>query len=403
MAVDERNAPAQSDYGSMFRQYVVRGAEQTLTKVADRSSMDADGREQALLTLTYAMDLPEAWPVTRDLLVALAPRLEQAGYREEWIPYLERGVERCRTTGDSAAEGELLYQLGMIYQLLGQLDDARSQYERSAACFARIGDGRRQARALNRQAFVLRLQRRFDEAAQTADAAVSLLPVNDPERGYAAFIRGCLAWDNRDWPLAVQQYQEALRVAETSGDQRQIAWSLTNLGPALRASGRAEEAVACYQRAITILGEIDDRVHQAAARTNLGNYYLNTDQFELALALFLQAEEVFREVHDLLRVASITTNLSLVYRQLGQPDQAARYAEASIHFYQQLGDDASVVNAMNGLAEAHVDAGRDAEAEAVLDEAWALLQPIQDEPGNAVLVEDLTMIRSALARRKSRG
>ena len=335
--------------------------------------------------------------------MALAPRLEQAGYREEWIPYLERGVERCRATDDSAGEGELLRQLGMIYQLLGQFDDARDQYEGSAACFARIGDGRRQARALNRQALMFRLQRRLEEAGQAADAAICLLSPDDPERGYTAFIWGCIALDRGDWPLAVQHYQEALHFAETSGDQRQIAWSLNNLGPALRVSGRTEEAVACYQRAIAILGEIDDRVHQATARTNLGSLYLNTDQYDLALALFLQAEEVFREVHDLLRVASITTNLSLVYRQLGQPDKAAHYAEASIHFYRQIGDGASVVNAMNCLAEAYVDADRDAEAETVLDEAWALLLPIQDEPGNAVMVEDLNVIRSQLARRKAHG
>ena len=400
MAVEQDSAPASGDYASIFRQYVVRGAERTLTKVAGESPLDIDGREQALLTLTYAMDLPEAWPVTRDLLVTLAPRLEKAGYREEWMPYLERGVERCRAANDSAAEGELLYQLGMIYHLLGQLNDALSYFSRSAACFARVEDRHRQARALNRQAHVFRLQRRFEEAGRTADAAINLLPPDDPERGYTAFVWGCIALDKRDLPLAVRHYQEALRIAETSGERRRIAWSLTNLGPALRASGRIEEAVECYQRAIVILGEIDDWVHQAAARTNLGSVYLNTGQPELALALFLQAEKVLREVHDL-RVAPITTNLSMVYRLLGQPDKAAHYAEASIHFYREIGDEAGVINAMNCLAEACVDAGRDAEAEAVLDEASALLQPIQDEPGNAILAEDMAMIRAQLVQRKA--
>lgn len=401
MAVAETSSPAPADYSSMFRQYIVRGAEQTLTVVAGQSPMDTDERTQALLTLTYAMDLPEAWPVTRDLLVALAPRLEQAGYRDEWIPYLEQGVERCRTAGDSAAEGELLHQLAMICQLLGRLADARRHYAQSSECFARLGDGRRQARALNRQALVLRLQRRFTEAGFAADAAVRLLAPDDPERGYTAFIWGCIALDNRDWPLAVHHYQEALRIAETAGGSRQIAWSLTNLGPALRASGRSEDAVACFQRAIAIMDEIDDPVHQAAARTNLGNLYLNTNQYEAALEQYLQAEQVFREMHDL-RIASITTNLSLVYRQLGEPDKAAHYAEASIDFNRQIGDDASVVNAMNCLAEALMDADRDVQAEAVLDEAWTLLQPIQDEPGNDILVADLNTIRGQLAQRKAR-
>ena len=402
MAVAELSTPATaSDYSSLFRQYVLRGIEQTLTTVADPSALDTQGREQALLTLTYAMDLPEAWPVTRDLLVALAPRLEQAGYREEWIPFLEQGIERCRAAADSGAEGELLHQLGMIYQLLGQLDDARSQYAQSAACFVRSSDPRRQARALNRQALTFRLQRRLDEAAQAADAAWALLPPDDPERGYTAFIWGCIALDNRNWPLAVHHYQEALQVAEKGSDLRQVAWSLSNLGPALRASGRNDEAAACYERAIAILDDIDDRVHQAAARTNLGNLYLNTDQYEAARVMYEQAEQVFREVRDLVRLASITTNLSLVYRQLGEPDRAAHYADASVHFNRQIGNHNGVINALNCLAEAHLDANRDDEVAALLDEAWTLLQPVQDEPGAALLLTDLRANQERLARHKA--
>lgn len=403
MAVAELATPAAaSDYSSLFRHYVLRGAEQTLHTVADQGALDAQAREQALLTLTYAMDLPEAWPVTRDLLVALAPRLEQAGYREQWIPFLEQGIERCRAAGDGGTEGELLHQLGMIYQLLGQLDDARRQYAQSAACFVRLGDQRRQARALNRQALTFRLQRRLDEAGRAADAAWALLLPDDPERGYSAFIWGCIALDNQNWPLAVQHYQEALQVAEKGGDLRQIAWSLSNLGPALRASGRNDEAAACYERAIAILGDIDDRVHQAAARTNLGNLYLNTDQYQAARLMYEQAEQVFREVRDLVRLASITTNLSLAYRQLGQPDRAAHYADASIHFNRQIGNYNGVINAMNCLTEACLDANRDDQAAALLDEAWTLLQPVQHEPGAAPLLADLRANQDRLAQHKAR-
>ncbi|MEZ4769919.1 MAG: tetratricopeptide repeat protein [Caldilineales bacterium] len=396
------SAATAGDYASVFRRYVIRGAQQALSRVAGDSSAGAEDREQALLTLTYAMDLPEAWPATRELLMALAPQLEQAGYREQWLPYLERGIEKCRAAGDESAEGELLFQFGMIHQLLGQLADARSLYEQSAVCFAGVGDSHRQARALNRMALTFRLQHRLEEAGQAAAAAAALLPADDPERGYTSFIWGCIALDNQDWDRAVQHYQDALAAAENTGDQRQIAWSLTNLGPALRASGRNDEAEACYQRAIAILEEIDDRVNQAAARTNLGNLYLNTGQYEAARKAYSQAEEVFREVHDLVRLASITTNLSLAYRQLGQPDRAADYAEASIHFNRQIGNQAGAINAMNCRAEALLDAQRDDEAESTIAEAWTLLEPLVNEPGSAVLLADLQANQEKLAQHRAR-
>ena len=128
-----RSGPG-SDYASVFRRYVVRGAEHALATIAETTAaMGADGQEQALHTLTYALDLPEAWPLARDLLVNLAPLLEQAGYRDNWQPYLEQGIDRCHSTGESAAEGELRLQLGVLHQLRGRLDEARATLQAALA------------------------------------------------------------------------------------------------------------------------------------------------------------------------------------------------------------------------------------------------------------------------------
>lgn len=399
MAVD--SAPSAGDYSSLFHSYVVRGAQQALAMAASQSAnMGVDGREQALHTLAFVLDLPEAWPIARDLLVALAPHLERAGHRDDWIPYLEQGIARCQNEGDWGTEGELRWLLGTLRHLLGNLDVALREFEASAQCFARISDLRREARGLNRVANIHRLQRRFAQALQAADAAEVLLPPDDIEQGYNQLVRGGVAVERRAWEQAVQHYESALEVWQRAGDARLTAWGLTNLGTALRACGRIQEAIAGYQRAIAIMEEIEDQVNIGSPRVNLGNIYLNLQQYDLALELYTQAEQVFRQSRDLQRLAFVTTNLSMVHRHLGHLDKAVGYAEASIQLNQQVGDLANAINAMDILAEAYLAGARWTEAEAVLREAWALLEPIRDEPENLVLVQDVTQHLEEVMRRQ---
>ncbi|MCP4289822.1 MAG: hypothetical protein GY792_36285, partial [Gammaproteobacteria bacterium] len=83
MVVDTMVAP-QTDYPALFRAYVVRSMAQLRVELSEVGSiLSADEQEQALHALSFALKLPEAWPETRALLLAIAPKMEQAGYRDE--------------------------------------------------------------------------------------------------------------------------------------------------------------------------------------------------------------------------------------------------------------------------------------------------------------------------------
>src|SRR5688500_9925781 len=83
-----------ADYPALFRAYVLRGLQHVLACVRATADLLADDvREEALHTLSFALRLDDAWPLVRDLLLAMAPKLEQVGYRDDWILYLVKGVE----------------------------------------------------------------------------------------------------------------------------------------------------------------------------------------------------------------------------------------------------------------------------------------------------------------------
>ena len=380
----------ENGYGVVFREYVRRSVRRALADArAAEAGLPEEQREQALQTLTFALDATDAWPEARDLLVALAPKLEQAGWRDELVPFLLRGIEVSQAAGDGAAQAELRLQLAMVYLVLGKLDAARSDLIASAAGFANLHDRRNQARALNRAAYVARLQRRFPEAKEWVVAAAVLIEPGEAEEAYGDFVTACIAIDEQDWPRAQTGFRQALARWERHGDLTMIARSVTNLGTALRGGGQTEEAAACYERAIELMQQLGDEINLATTRMNLGNVFWSTGQPAAALEQYLQVEPVFRQAHDYLRLAKITMNMGLAYVDLAAWDKALAVLEASIDYQRALGNPRGIANALDSVGTVYRAQGQHAAAEATFREALAVLDPLTGQPGVASLREEI--------------
>jgi tetratricopeptide (TPR) repeat protein len=213
-----------SDYPVIFRGYIEKSVQCLLTQVEQAEPIiPPDDVEQALHTLSFALKLPEAWPNVREFLISIAPKMEHAGYRDEWIPYLTQGVEQCEVLGDTAAAAELRLQLGILYQLRSKYALAREQFEASATGFQQLGAHRNQARALNQLAYVARLQREFDEATSLVEIAKQLLEAQDGERAFSYYVLGLVALDKYIWQEAVDFSKMAFDLWSITDNRRMIS------------------------------------------------------------------------------------------------------------------------------------------------------------------------------------
>jgi tetratricopeptide (TPR) repeat protein len=166
-----------------FRTFIVATTEHILQQVKQSIAvLEPAAREQALHILSFALALDEAWPPVRDLLLTLAPKLEQMGLRSDWLPYLERGAAESNKHQDRLAKAELSLHIGHLYRLLSQFDHARQWLLRSVEEFCAIDQPLGQARALNQLAYLTWQQHSYAEAEQLATTALELLPNTDPER-----------------------------------------------------------------------------------------------------------------------------------------------------------------------------------------------------------------------------
>jgi tetratricopeptide (TPR) repeat protein len=373
--------------GQRFAESVLRGLGGLLGMIPDdaRRLPSAEAYTLALHLLDFALELEEAWPQARDLLLRLAPRMEQAGHRDDWRPYLERAVAVTPRTQDLDAAGEFAFYLGQLHELRARFHEARAAFAQSAASFAQAQRPHEQARALSRSAYVARLQRHFDEAESLVAQARQLAPDHSPTQATCSLTLGTVAFDRRDWEQAALHLQKAVALWESIGDERMIALSLRNLGPALHMQGRYDEAVACYERALAIFREVLDPVNQAVTQMNLGIIRYLQGDFTEASALYAKAEPVFRRVEDPLRLASLLINQAMNYRRMARWEEAEHCCRQAIALWESLNNLRSTLNALDSLI--HILRGQDrlAEAKATLNTALARLEAMESGPSRDAL------------------
>jgi tetratricopeptide (TPR) repeat protein len=393
-------APA-GQYASLFERYVLRSVEAVYERICTaQGELTAEEREQAWHVLDYGLKTADAWPAARALLLALAPQMERAGFRHEWLPYLEAGVACSRTERDGAAEAQLSLHIGRLHRLRGELDEARRWFQAGAAHYRALGDKRGLAIVLNQLAYVARLQSRYEEAQTDVERALTLLEEGDSERATSYFVLGHVKQDQRAWTEAELHHRAAYVIWQATGNPQRAAWSLLSLGNTLRSVERYAEAATVLDEAIILLDQEHDPVNQAYARMNLGIVYSLQGKSDEALALYALAEPVFRQVQDTLHLAMVNNNIAIEARAMGRWQAAEQASLLGVRYWETLGDAKSLANTLDELGLAYLGQERWQEASSTFERALALLSRVPSGPAHDRLHELLT---AHLAETRQRG
>lgn len=387
-----------NNYPTTFRTYILGAVRYALAQVQATPNLLSDAvRQQALHALSYALDLPEAWPVVRDLLLAMAPKMEQAGHREDWILYLKHGESRSLLEGDSRTAAEFQLQIGLLYRLLSEFVSARYWLEASIATAKLVDNHSGKARALNELAWLAHLQQCYEDAAKHAQAAISLLDEDDSERGMSYRVLGMIAFYQGRLAESETYHRQSLRLFQHHHQERKIAWALQNTALALRDQKKLEDAVAYFQEAAMILQKINDNYHWSIVQMNLGIAYLTLQQPELALSCFLKTESTAHTLHDTLQLARSQNNLGVTFLALAKYVQAENAFLAAIELFDKLGNEGWRLNEFDGLAMVYIAQKQYQKAIEVLKEALSALPKIKETPNYQYLSKSL---RTHLAEAK---
>ena len=378
-------------YRDLFATYLLGTIRQSVARVeAHEYTVPEGDRVQAWHVLSYALAEEDAWDETKALLLALAPRMELAGFRYDWIPYLEQGAERARACDDEEAVAELGLEIGLLWQRVGRYDDARTWLQEAERTFARRSAPRRRALALNRLADTAQQQGRLHEARRLASAAMSMVAEDAPERAHSLFVLGLVAFDEREWEEAQCKLERAAVIWEEMGADRRAALCLQNLGRVHMARKNYNQAITFFENAATAFKSVGDVDRLTAALINMGIIYYLQKQFGRADEFYELAARDAKRTQNESTLAMLNTNRGLLCLARQQWKEAEMLFHVSIEQRRKLGNEAACLNPIDGLGLALIGQERYREAASLYKEALVELRNLEGERQHKRLHKKLT-------------
>lgn len=300
-----------------------------------------------------------------------------------------------------AAQVDALISCGMLRWFVGRREAALETLTRAVRLAA--GDRARRATALIERGVLYRDVRESFAAEADLREALRLAQTVGNERLQLRALGNLATVLDRGLSTAdvVQMYQPVLALAERLGVKAAIGVSYGQIGAACMANHEHDGAVEWLEKSLTILRETDDRLNQAAMLTTLAHALMRRERDargDLARAtdLYRQSLAVNAEIGNTPQCCSALVGLSSCYRRLGMLEEARRYARDAIQLASEVGNPESLAGAWRELGRVQEELGDEVEAERSFSYG---VFAVQDAPEYRSLADLLLALATLLARR----
>jgi adenylate cyclase len=250
----------------------------------------------------------------------------QAQYAEgsAWLNQARRGFEEL---GNEAGVAHVLKIGGTMAAIQGNLDEARTLWERSLAIRQKLDDQVEIANLLNNLALAARNQGDYEESRTLHEQALAIRHGLGDKWAIAQSLNnlGMVLTDLGEYEAARTQLEVAVQLQREIGDRWEIANALETLATATRDQGDYVASLSLYDESLTILWELGERWMLGYVLEALGGLAALQGQPERALRL-VGAAAALRETTG----SSLTpTERDMLEKMLGPAREALGEAAAS--------------------------------------------------------------------------
>lgn len=383
MAVAQSAAHAtssQESFPRLFEQYIEQNLVYFLQELDDDMSvLSAELDEQLRHTLNFAISHKRFWEAVRPVLLGSLPMLEQSGHWAEWLPYLEQAYEVSQSCNDMPMSGELAIHMGILYRGLAQYEVAEPWFLEARRIFEELGEQDNQAKVLNRLAYQKRIIGSVDEAKRLVQSALKLTVEVSIEKGISYNILGTIAYDQRDWEIALGFFQNALEIYQKCEEKRLTVMAYVDCALAYQGQNDYDSATIFYQLAQDAIAHVQAQSAHAHLYLNFGTLNLLKGNYESALAQCVQAEPILRKVGDVYQLGIVLHNQGFAYSGLKSWGLAIQAYTESKACFQQITHFVHLVDTLCELSQIYLYLNNIRQAEETLSEAKGVLHLISDQ------------------------
>jgi tetratricopeptide (TPR) repeat protein len=261
-----------------------------------------------------------------------------AGQMEQARACFEKALALCRQTQNRREEAWALSHTGRLYADIGHKVLALTYYEDALKIHREVGDMGGECTALTHIGWAYYDVDRMDLARQKYEEALALRRAMHDRKGEASALNslGRVYEYLEQNDVACKTLGQALAICREIGDRPGEGWTLNNLGRAYAFLLQQSKALDCYEEALRIRHEIGDRRGEAATLSNLGVLLTSMEEYTRAKECYDKALVFRREVGDRAGEGKTLNYIGQFYAGQGQHIQALPHFKQSFNIHREL-------------------------------------------------------------------
>ena len=243
-----------------------------------------------------------------------------------------------------------LNNLGIIYEIKGNVKKSLSCYKESLAIDKKRSDKKSIAYTLNNIGFVYDKQGDIPKALEYYHRSLKALEELKDKNGIAYTLNniGLIQFYQKDYKSAKEFHIRSLKLRTELGDKQGMASSYNNLGLVYKHEPKALEY---HTKSLELRQEIKDQYGSAFSYVNIGNIYFEKGDNERALEYFQSSLKLRKEINDINGIVISLNHIAEVYFKLGETKTAKINLENSLNLAQKIGYPAEIQVAARLLSQ----------------------------------------------------
>lgn len=287
-------------------------------------------------------------------------------------------------------------QLGNVYHMIGQYDQALAYFREMLRYAWLLGDEAKGGVAYNKIGRAYSAIGEYDLALEHFGLAMELFRAENDERGIASTMddQGKIEWMRGNFDEAEKFYNGALRLRREIGDLRSIALSLSHTGALKMQQGRIQPAMSEFREALELRRKVGDHQGMVDSYNSLAVLCLERGQQDHALTLFSEALELARKIGYRGSLAVVLNNLGEVYLLSGDVRKAQGHLEEAMHVAEDSGERRALFDILRNLGRVALKrSNRDLALER-LNEALQIAQQLDSQIMVAAGMQSLAQLHA---------
>ena len=300
--------------------------------------------EAILKAISFGLELSQAWPVVKKLIIALPSYMERRGHWAAWHAMLERAIGVAQREEDLDGEITLTALVARLCQRESKPKDVVRHYARVIRLARRSGNQFEEARACSNLGYAYIDGGHWWRSEMLSCHALGLFEELGSEHGRAHTHNhlGLLYTRRSKWASAEQHLKNACTLWESKSDIHSSLLGYMNLGVLYVEMEHTESAIEYLQNAYLAAQSTGELSQIPRIWNTMAIAYRDSTDWTKAEEYAKQAEKLFGEYSDHQGLAHVWHNLGLIFSSSGNKALALQYFESSLELHRSLNNQISV-------------------------------------------------------------